>query len=713
LRHALVAIVLLSACSGSHGGGTTIVPATVRDAARAADAVAPANADALDINAGGGAAGAFVADRDFVARGTWTYGVSHVIDTSGVTNPAPQAVYQNDRNGSVVTYTVPGLTAGAAYTVQLDFAELFWTRPGQRVFDISIDNAQVLANFDIIKAAGSPFKAVAESFAATASAAGTITVTLTATVNYAAIAGVEVAAGGATPKPVSFNDYPTFAYDDAHDAFNPNSTAFTPSSLAKVRVAWKTALGGDDYNTQTQPVLGTNIAGHRGVLYVGGGSGTVYGYDALTGALLWKRATGQLAYTCPGAPGLLFGVGGTAAYDPASRSLYVMGNVNAAPNAVAKNILYHLDAASGAVLGQVNVAPPVHGWSTLDFAHTAVTLSDGVAYVGTGSTCDISPWRGRVAAVDVPAMQLAATFSPVWKGTSQPWSGGGIWGWGGVSIDAAGNVLTGVGNTDNGTNGGLAPPFAPAPFEYSGLGEALVKLSPRLSAVIDSNHPIPTGGYGGMSVDLDVQGTPALFTPNGPSCAPMAALQSKAGSISFYIESQIGAGPVAQFALAPSSYQDSFIGGPGVSPATGLVYAPVPSSSGSLFAPGLAAIDPGCGLPSVLWHSAFGPDSGASGIPRSVPAASAGGVVFAGTPCVLNGNGGCMATALLAARRGARGAADTLHGALWALDASTGTVLNGGKPLLITSGPLRMPVTIDGDWLFVLDNNGTMYGLTL
>jgi hypothetical protein len=57
--------------------------------------------------------------------------------------------------------------------------------------------------------------------------------------------------------------------------------------------------------------------------------------------------------------------------------------------------------------------------------------------------------------------------------------------------------------------------------------------------------------------------------------------------------------------------------------------------------------------------------------------------------------------------------AGTGGGALWALDASSGAVLNGGEPLIITSGPLRMPPTIDGNWVFVLDNNGDMYGLTI
>jgi outer membrane protein assembly factor BamB len=52
-------------------------------------------------------------------------------------------------------------------------------------------------------------------------------------------------------------------------------------------------------------------------------------------------------------------------------------------------------------------------------------------------------------------------------------------------------------------------------------------------------------------------------------------------------------------------------------------------------------------------------------------------------------------------------------GAVWALNASTGTVLNNGLPIITTAGPIRVPPTIDGNWIFVLDNNGDMYGLTI
>jgi len=67
--------------------------------------------------------------------------VSSPIDTSAVTNPAPQQVYQTERFGNF-TYTVPNLTPGSQYTVQLDFAELYWSAANQRLFNVAI-NGQI------------------------------------------------------------------------------------------------------------------------------------------------------------------------------------------------------------------------------------------------------------------------------------------------------------------------------------------------------------------------------------------------------------------------------------------------------------------------------------------------------------------------------------------------------------------------------------------
>ena len=651
----------------------------------------PTPANSIAINSGGTATGGFTADEDLVTAGTWTYKVANTIVTSGVSDPAPQAVYQDEREGPTIAYTIPGLKAGAIYTVRLDFAELYWTAAGRRVFNVSINATKVLSNFDVFATAGARFKAVAESFSATASTSGTIAITLTAVTDNAAVNGIEIAPAGASPTPApTFNDYPTYGYDNARDVFNPNSTAIAAANLTQLHLAWQATVG--DYNTQTQPILATEISGHAGVLFVGGGSGSVYAYDALKGTQLWKTSTGQLTYTGCGTTSY-FGIGGSAAYDPATKALYVVGNANAASNAYAANTLYRLDGATGTVLGKVNFAPAAAAASELNFSHTAVSLNNGTAYVGTGSTCDISPWRGSIVAITVPAMTVANRFFTVWdpqntRGAgAQPWSGAGVWGWGGVSLDASGNVLTGVGNADDGTsNGKLVAPFAASPTEYSGYAETLLSLSPSLASVVADNHPIPPSVYSATVDDLDVQGTPLIFHPNGAGCSTMVALQGKSGELNLYNETSIGAGPVAQYQMSAPGSDDAYLGDPAYSPATGLMYAPVAASaSPTLFPAGLVAINPGCGTPSVAWHAAFGADSSGSGLPRSVPAVSAGGVVFAGT---VNGTGGDV----------------------WAIDASTGAV--SGKPILSTSANIRMPVTIDGDWVFVIDNSGNLYGLT-
>jgi hypothetical protein len=163
--------------------------------AGSAPLAAAAGSGAVDISAGGPAAAPFVADEDFA--GGAVASVTNAISTTGVTNPAPQSVYQHNRYGNF-TYTVPGFTAGASYTVRLHFAEEYWTAAGSRVFNVSIDGTQVLTNFDIFAAAGGEYKAVVEQFTETAPSSGTFTIQFSTVKDNAQVNGIEIDPAGSS-----------------------------------------------------------------------------------------------------------------------------------------------------------------------------------------------------------------------------------------------------------------------------------------------------------------------------------------------------------------------------------------------------------------------------------------------------------------------------------------------------------------------------------
>ena len=129
------------------------------------------------INSGGGAAGVFSADMDF--NGGHADAYTNPIDVTGVTNPAPQAVYQTKRtgmNGVGFTYVIPQLKAGGTYNVRLHFAESTATGIGQRLFNVAINGTTVLSNFDVFATAGAAFKAVIKEFITTADGNGNIAI---------------------------------------------------------------------------------------------------------------------------------------------------------------------------------------------------------------------------------------------------------------------------------------------------------------------------------------------------------------------------------------------------------------------------------------------------------------------------------------------------------------------------------------------------------
>jgi len=127
----------------------------------------------LLMNVGGGQNGVWGADIG--AYGGTVASSTEVVSTDGMVDPAPEAVYQSERWGNF-GYVVPNLSPGATYNVRLDFAETYYWRPTMRRFDVAINNALVLQDFDVFAAAGGKDKAVSEVFRVNADDQGRIAI---------------------------------------------------------------------------------------------------------------------------------------------------------------------------------------------------------------------------------------------------------------------------------------------------------------------------------------------------------------------------------------------------------------------------------------------------------------------------------------------------------------------------------------------------------
>jgi hypothetical protein len=491
----------------------------------------------------------------------------------------------------------------------------------------------------------------------------------------------------------AFVDWPTYGYDPERSGYNPYTSGITPASLGNFKIAWQTSLNA----AQSQPIIATNVPGHTDPELILGAYATVKALDAYTGATLWStNLPTQYGQDCGTA-----GVSGTPVYDKTHNAIFVAAGDGQQPNHV---VLYELNAGTGAKENAVTVTPTLLSGEAV-ISHAGLTLANGQVYVGVGSNCEgtrsgLPSWRGQVVAVDAATLAITNTFFTTWQ-QGGAYGGGGVWAWGGVSADTSGNVFTGTGNAETygSVNQPINPPFVGTNDEQAGYAEHLVELNSNLSTVEGSNYPGFNFkiGYG----DLDYTGTPVVYSPSiTPGCGELTATQGKGGTL--VINSAQGLGVIGNFALSVPSANAYYIGNPAYSPTTGYLYAAISSSGegSSMLPPGLAAIG-GCGS-AMSWNTQFGPDSAQypGENPRSAPTVTAGGVVFMGTPCTSDGNGGC-------------GSPGAVQGALWAIDGKSPNVLNGGKPLLITGDNIRMAPSVDGLWIYLMDDSGNLYGLTV
>ncbi len=203
----------------------------------------------------------FAADQNYSGGTAWdANGYDYTVDLSGVTNPAPQAVYQDQRYGNC-SYTFDHYLPGTNYLVRLHAMECCWSAVGQREFNVFINGRQALTNFDIFAAAGGQNRAVIKEIMTTANAAGQVVVGFSNVVDNASISGIEILQGG---------------------LYTPlNLSAMAISS--QVWLTWDAVPGATSYNVKRATVSGgpyTTIANSPSPSYedTGTAGGATYYY---------------------------------------------------------------------------------------------------------------------------------------------------------------------------------------------------------------------------------------------------------------------------------------------------------------------------------------------------------------------------------------------------------------------------------------------------
>ncbi len=275
------------------------------------------------------APGNFGYDTGYSGGSTATFATA--INTSGVTNPARQQVYQSMRYGLGFGYTLSGLTPGASYTVRLDFASLWNIGAGTQAFNVNINGTQVLSNYDVYAAAGGLDKATAQQFTAVANANGQILLNFASVKYEAQINGIEVLSGntqvetvaaGSLPGGITFgivqdNEPPIFINDGTLDASNGETLS--------INGPWTNAAGGTINSSGATLSLGDPTGyydpwSNSGTITVTGSTLNLGGLFTLPGMGTFNQSANTVNLV-----GMLDNTGTTLALSPATGSWVLDG----------------------------------------------------------------------------------------------------------------------------------------------------------------------------------------------------------------------------------------------------------------------------------------------------------------------------------------------------------------------------------------------------
>jgi|SRR5579872_1229100 len=417
---------------------------------------------------------------------------------------------------------------------------------------------------------------------------------------------------------------------DAQLTNQSDQPTITAQSAASLHEVWSTQLDG---------AIAASPLALYGVVYAATENGSVYAVHGDDGSVIWSHTLPTVATGDCGT----WGITSTGAIDTARGLLYV---------ADADGTVDALSLATGAVVWSVRVSTR----PDTEYVWGGLRLVGDTLYIPVASYCDEPdasghPAEGHLLALDVASQAFVANFDTV----PGPDNLGGVWGWGGVSVEPDGSAIwTAVGNSvaQNADCGCIV--------DDVGYGDSVVKLTTDLTPVA-SNRPNDVPNVG----DYDFGAAPVLF--DVPACGSYAAANNKDGYLYIWKRDALADGPVAEFAIGTRSGAP-FVGQPSWSSSLNVLY------DASTDVPGLGdgvsavAFTTTCGV-RVRWQTATGDGT-------QPPPLVLGDVIFAA-----GGSSGWSA-----------------------LDATTGDLLwheNGDSPTLAP------PIAVDGrivagDWGGVL-----------
>jgi len=478
------------------------------------------------IRTGGPAVGAWQSDPGPVSGSTNTFITGAATDTSGVTQPAPQAVYQSSRFGNNFTYAITGLAPGAAFTVRLHFADPAASRVGQRLFNITINGAPSAWNLDIFALAGVPNRAVTRSFGTNADGTGQIVINFAAqNGGQATLSGIEIQPAGFVP--ASAVDNATSHYDAYRTSWNPQEQALTVGNVNVASFGLLRTLAVDgSVDAQPLVVSGVQIPNSsvlHDLLVVATAKDSMYAFDANSGALIWQRSmlgsgersltnsdVGNCEDTVPD-----IGIMGTPVVDRAAGAVYVEVPTYSSVTSSFHHRLHAIALNSG-----VDLITPVEVTGSIAATgqtfntqfqrqRAGLTLANGNVYVAFSSFCDYNPNASNDPVVGWVMGFNEATLAPLSSGDAfstsdldSVWQGGAA-----PAVDAQGNLYfaTGNGPYDGGAN----------------MDNSIIKVSPNLSR-LDS---FTTRNQANESAaDLDEASAGMLLLPDQPGTYPHIAL---------------------------------------------------------------------------------------------------------------------------------------------------------------------------------------------